>query len=68
MIYGMSKAVFHKYGLNEYQDEYFRRMQAPNPLFLKRMDDFSDIRELYPDTPSDAPGEIGVAAFSFEGS
>jgi len=36
--------------------------------FLKRMDDFSDIRELYPDTPSDAPGEIGVAAFSFEGS
>jgi hypothetical protein len=39
MIYGMSKAVFHKYGLNEYQDEYFRRMQAPNPLFLKRMDE-----------------------------
>lgn len=39
MIYGMSKAVFHKYGLNEFQDEYFRRMQAPNPLFLKRMDE-----------------------------
>jgi hypothetical protein len=38
-IYGMSKAVFHKYQLNEYQDEYFRRMQAPNPLFLKRMDE-----------------------------
>lgn len=38
MIYGMSKAVFHRYGLNEFQDEYFRRMQAPNPLFLKRMD------------------------------
>ena len=38
-IYGMSKAVFHKYNLNEYQDEYFRRMQAPNPLFLKRMDE-----------------------------
>ena len=38
MIYAMSKAVFHKYGLNEFQDEYFRRMQAPNPLFLKRMD------------------------------
>lgn len=38
MVYAMSKAVFHKYGLNEFQDEYFRRMQAPNPLFLKRMD------------------------------
>ena len=39
MIYGMSKAVFHKYKLNEFQDEYFKRMQAPNPLFLKRMDE-----------------------------
>ncbi len=39
MIYGMSKAVFDKYGLYNYQDEYFRRMQAPNPLFLKRMDE-----------------------------
>jgi hypothetical protein len=39
MIYGMSKAVFHKYHLNEFQDDYFRRMQAPNPLFLKRMDE-----------------------------
>jgi hypothetical protein len=39
MIYGMSKAVFYKYNLNEFQDEYFRRMQAPNPLFLKRMDE-----------------------------
>jgi hypothetical protein len=39
MIYGMSKALFYKYKLNEYQDEYFKRMQAPNPLFLKRMDE-----------------------------
>lgn len=39
MIYGMSKAIFSKYGLNEFQDEYFKRMQAPNPLFLKRMDE-----------------------------
>ena len=38
MIYAMSKAIFQKYGLNEFQDEYFRRMQATNPLFLKRMD------------------------------
>lgn len=39
MIYGMSKAVFEKYKLNDFQDDYFRRMQAPNPLFLKRMDE-----------------------------
>lgn len=39
MIYGMSKAIFDKYCLYNFQDEYFRRMQAPNPLFLKRMDE-----------------------------
>ena len=39
MIYGMSKALFFKYKLNDFQDEYFKRMQAPNPLFLKRMDE-----------------------------
>lgn len=39
MIYGMSKAIFHKYNLNSFQDDYFMRMQAPNPLFLKRMDE-----------------------------
>lgn len=39
ILYGMSKAIFHKYALNDFQDEYFRTMQAPNPLFLKRMDE-----------------------------
>ena len=39
MIYAMSKGVFAKYGLYNFQDEYFKRMQAPNPLFLKRMDE-----------------------------
>jgi len=39
LVYGMSKAIFDKYALNEFQDEYFRRMQAPNPLFLKRLDE-----------------------------
>ena len=39
MIYAMSKGVFDKYELYNYQDEYFKRMQAPNPLFLKRMDE-----------------------------
>ncbi len=37
VVYGMSKAIFFKYGLNERQDEYFRKMNTPNPLFLKRM-------------------------------
>ncbi|MFT6500277.1 MAG: hypothetical protein ACJASQ_000384 [Crocinitomicaceae bacterium] len=39
MIYAMSKGVFDKYLLYNFQDEYFKRMQAPNPLFLKRMDE-----------------------------
>lgn len=39
MVYGMSKAVFDKYTLYNFQDEYFKRMQAPNPLFLKRLDE-----------------------------
>lgn len=39
MVYAMSKAIFDKYGLYNFQDEYFRRMMAPNPLFLKRMDE-----------------------------
>lgn len=39
MLYGMSKAMFHKYSLNQFQDDYFKKMQCPNPLFLKRMDE-----------------------------
>lgn len=39
MLYGMTKAIFDKYCLYNYQDEYFKRMQAPNPLFLKRLDE-----------------------------
>lgn len=38
-LYGMSKALFHKFNLNEYQESYFKSMRAPNPLFLKRMDE-----------------------------
>ena len=39
MIYAMSKAFFFKYSLSEFQDDYFKRMQVPNPLFLKRLDE-----------------------------
>lgn len=38
-LYGMSKAVFHKFNLNDFQEVYFKSMKAPNPLFLKRMDE-----------------------------
>jgi hypothetical protein len=38
-LYGMSKALFHKLGLNEHQESYFKNLKTPNPLFLKRMDD-----------------------------
>ena len=39
ILYGMSKAVFHKYELNQFQDEYFRNMKSPNPIFIKRLDE-----------------------------
>lgn len=39
IIYAMSKGVCYKYNLLEYQDEYFKSMQCPNPLFIKRLDD-----------------------------
>lgn len=38
-LYGMSKAVFHKFNLNQYQEDYFKSMRTPNPLFLKRLDE-----------------------------
>ncbi|MFT4678428.1 MAG: hypothetical protein ACI84C_000597 [Flavobacteriales bacterium] len=39
MLYAMAKGVFHKYDLNEYQDEYFGKMRTPNPIFLKNLDE-----------------------------
>lgn len=41
-IYGISKAIFGKYELNQFQDEYFKNMRSPNPMFLKRLDDAID--------------------------
>lgn len=38
-LYAMSKALFFKYELGQYQEDYFRNMNAPNPLFLKRLDE-----------------------------
>ena len=44
LVYGMSKAIFSKYELAQYQDEYFRDLKAPNPIFLQR---FNEITELF---------------------
>jgi len=37
VVYGMSKVVFYKYNLNPFQEEYFKDINTPNPLFLKRL-------------------------------
>ena len=42
MLYAMSKGIFGKYQLNDFQDEYFRNMNSPNPMFLKRLDEAMD--------------------------
>ena len=36
--YGMSKAVFFKFKLGKYQEDYFAQLNTPNPIFLKRID------------------------------
>lgn len=41
-LYAMSKAVFYKYQLNEYQEEYFRNLKTPNPIFLKKMNEIME--------------------------
>lgn len=38
-VYAMSKAVFHSYELAKYQNDYFRKMKTPNPIFLKRLNE-----------------------------
>ena len=39
LVYGMSKGVFYKYELAQFQEEYFKNVNSPNPIFLKRLDD-----------------------------
>ncbi len=39
IITAMSKGVFIKYNLTEYQEEYFKEMKTPNPIFLKNFGD-----------------------------
>ena len=38
ILYGMSKAIFFKLKLGQYQEEYFAQLNTPNPIFLKKID------------------------------
>ena len=38
ILYGISKAVFFKFKLGKYQDDYFAQLNTPNPIFLKKID------------------------------
>lgn len=40
--YAMSKAIFFQYKLNDFQSDYFRNLNSPNPIFLKRLDEIVD--------------------------
>lgn len=42
-LYGMAKMLFHRYGLNQYQEDYFKNLNTPNPVFLKRMDEVMEM-------------------------
>jgi hypothetical protein len=35
----LSKTMFFKYNLNEFQDAYFKKMNCGNPIFLKQLSD-----------------------------
>ncbi len=39
ILYAMSKAVFVKYDLIQFQADYFKSLKTPNPLILKRMNE-----------------------------
>ncbi|MFT5582397.1 MAG: hypothetical protein ACI9G9_001662 [Psychromonas sp.] len=43
LVYGMSKSIFVKYELSQFQDEYFRRLNAPSPLFLARLNEITKL-------------------------
>jgi hypothetical protein len=41
-LYAMSKMVFADYGLCQYQDDYFRKMNVPNPILLKHLNELME--------------------------
>lgn len=41
-VYAMSKAIFYKYELNDYQEDYFSSLKTPNPIFLKNLNEIME--------------------------
>ncbi|NNE55608.1 MAG: hypothetical protein HKN32_06285 [Flavobacteriales bacterium] len=39
MRYSVPKGIFFKYHLNTYQEDYFQKLNTPNPIFLKNLDE-----------------------------
>lgn len=39
---GMAKVLFCRYGLNKYQDDYFKNLDVPNPIFIQRLKEALD--------------------------
>tara|TARA_R110001592_G_scaffold363221_3_gene681722 strand:+ start:113024 stop:113677 length:654 start_codon:yes stop_codon:yes gene_type:complete len=39
MLYAMSKGLFHKLELNEFQEDFFKSQNVPNPTFIKKLDE-----------------------------
>ncbi len=40
--YAMSRAVFFKYDLNDFQKDYFRNLKTPDPILLKNIDEIME--------------------------
>jgi hypothetical protein len=40
--YAMSRAVFCKYGLNDFQKDYFKNLKTPDPILLKNIDEIME--------------------------
>lgn len=40
--YAMSRAVFFKYDLNDFQKDYFRNLNTPDPILLKNIDEIME--------------------------
>lgn len=36
-LYAISKAIFFKYDLNQYQEDYFKSLKTPSPVFIKHL-------------------------------
>ena len=41
-LYAMSKSVFHRYGLNEFQKPFFKEKNVPDPILLKHIDEIME--------------------------